>query len=194
MDEHEAAVLRMRREKDDFFKRHPQSPIEDHASFMGLQYFPYDAAYRVPAAWEPAASPRMVRIGTSTGDERDYLEAGTLRFTVDGQERTLRGYVAPGRPHELFVPFRDATSGKESYGAARYMEVEVPHHGHALIDSDASGAASSRQRPSKPVVVVDFNAAYNPFCAYNEGYSCPLPPRENWLDVPIRAGEKQLKA
>lgn len=173
MDEHEAAVLRMRREKDDSFKRHPQSPIEDQAAFMGLHYFPYDAAYRVAAAWEPAASPRMVRIGTSTGDERDYLEAGTLRFTVDGKERTLRGYVAPGRPHELFVPFRDATSGKESYGAARYMEVEVPHHGHALID---------------------FNMAYNPFCAYNEGYSCPLPPRENWLDVPIRAGEKQFKA
>ena len=173
MDEHEAAVLRMRQEKDEFFRMHPQSPLEHRGSFEGLRYFPYDAAYRVAARWEPAAQPRQVRIGTSTGEERDYLEAGTLRFTVDGQERTLRGYVAPGRPHELFVPFRDATSGKESYGAARYMEVELPRDGHALID---------------------FNAAYNPFCAYSESYSCPLPPRENWLDVPIRAGEMQLKA
>lgn len=172
MDEHQAAVLRMRREKDDFLKRDPHSPIEEHASFAGLHYFPYDAAYRVDAAWEPAAAPRHVRIGTSTGDERDYLEAGTLRFTVGGQERTLRGYVAPGRPHELFVPFRDATSGKESYGAARYMEVPLPHHGGR--------------------VVIDFNVAYNPWCAYSESYSCPLPPRENWLDVPIRAGEKQF--
>ncbi|HWH08084.1 MAG TPA: DUF1684 domain-containing protein [Candidatus Thermoplasmatota archaeon] len=173
MDEREADALRMRREKDDFLKRSPQSPIADQAAFEGLRYFPYDAAFRVSAAWEPAATPRHVRIGTSTGEERDYLEAGTLRFTLGGQERTLRGFVAPGRPHELFVPFRDATSGKESYGAARYLEVELPRHGHALVD---------------------FNLAYNPWCAYSESYSCPLPPRENWLDVAIRAGEMQLKA
>ena len=173
MDDAARAVLQMRREKDDFFKRNPQSPIDDHAAFAGLQYFPYAPSFRVDATWEPAAEPRHVRIGTSTGEERDYLEAGTLRFTVEGKERTLRGYVSPGRPHELFVPFRDATSGKESYGAARYMEVEMPHGGRT---------------------VVDFNLAYNPWCAYSEAYSCPLPPRENWLDVPIRAGEMQFKA
>lgn len=158
-------VLAMRREKDDFFKRSPHSPIEDRASFRGLRYYPPDPALRVPATFEPAREPRRIVMATSTGDDKEYLDAGLLRFTLDGKDLTLRGYLSEARPDELFVPFRDATSGTETYGAGRYLEVPLP------------------------VREIDLNFAYNPFCAYSEAYSCPLPPPENWLKVPVRAGE-----
>ena len=103
------------------------------------------------------------------GGEQVYTRAGILRFAVDGQPAQLTLFAQEDQ-HELFVPFRDSTSGKDSYPAGRYLEVEPP---------DASGQVS-----------VDFNLAYNPYCAYNPEYSCPLPPVENWLKVPIRAGEK----
>ena len=92
--------------------------------------------------------------------------AGTLRFSLGGRELQLAAY---DQGHELFIPFRDATSGTDSYGAGRYVEA------HPL---------------GQKRYAIDFNSAYNPYCAYNENWSCPLPPRENWLDVPIRAGEK----
>jgi uncharacterized protein (DUF1684 family) len=88
---------------------------------------------------------------------------------VDGRPTRITLFTSP-EMHELFLPFRDATSGRETYGAGRYLEVDPP---------DADGR-----------VVVDFNLAYNPYCAYNPDWSCPIPPGENWLDVPIRAGER----
>lgn len=167
-------IERMRREKSDFFRMSPESPLDPSDRALALRFFAVDPAYRVEAAWEPAAPPlRRIRLGTSTGEEREYLDAGALRFRIDGQERTLRGFISAGRAHELFVPFRDATSGKESYGASRYLEVPLPAHGEAAI--------------------LDLNLAYNPWCAYSDAYSCPLPPRENWLDIPIRAGEMAFK-
>lgn len=176
MDEPDAALRAMRKEKDEFFRRSPDSPVPppERSGFEGLRYYEPDPRWRVRACWEPAERPRLVRVGTSTGEMRDYLEAGTLRFEAGGGEASLRGYVPPdAHAHELFVPFRDATSGKETYGAGRYLEVPLPH-----------GADET---------VVDFNLAYNPWCAYSESYSCPLPPRENWLSVEVRAGEKAYK-
>ena len=106
---------------------------------------------------------------TSTGDRQEYRRAGKIHFDVDGQTAQLTIFQDP--EGELFLPLRDATSGKETYGAGRYLEPE-------LIDDET--------------VHVDFNYLYNPYCAYNEAYSCPLPPVENWLRVPIAAGEKSL--
>jgi uncharacterized protein (DUF1684 family) len=106
---------------------------------------------------------------TSTGDQQTYRRAGVVRFDVDGRPTQVTLYSSPDM-HELFLPFRDATSGKDTYGAGRYLEVERP-------------AGESR-------VVIDFNVAYNPYCAYNPNWSCPIPPGENWLAVPIRAGER----
>lgn len=165
----------MREEKDAFFRISPDSPIpdEERRDFRGLRYFDPDPAWRVRARWEPNPAPRPAQVHTSTGEVRDYLEAGTLVFHVAEEEQRLTGYVpARGHAHELFVPFRDATSGKESYGAARYLEAELPHGDETVID---------------------FNLAYNPFCAYNDAYSCPLPPRQNWLQVPVRAGERSYR-
>ena len=94
--------------------------------------------------------------------------AGLVRFDVDGESAQATLFSDDDDPG-LFLPFRDATSGRETYGAGRYLDVQPP---------DADGD-----------VVIDFNLAYNPYCAYSEGFSCPLPPAENRLDVPIRAGE-----
>ena len=171
---HAHDLAHARQEKDAWFKLSPHSPLspEERARFKGLRYFDPDPALRVRARFEPAKGHRHAQVGTSTGETRDYHVAGTLRFAVGGIEQTLTGYVSHGHEDEMFVPFRDATSGKESYGAARYLEVPYPEGGEATID---------------------FNLAYNPYCAYEESYSCPLPPRENWLTVPIRAGERAYK-
>jgi uncharacterized protein (DUF1684 family) len=108
-------------------------------------------------------------MATSAGEEQVYQRYGVARFSVDGQPAQVVLYASDDSD-ELFIPFRDATSGKETYGAGRYLEI------HAHGDD----------------VVIDFNYAYNPNCAYDPSWSCPLPPPENWLKAPIRAGEKSF--
>lgn len=160
-----------RAEKDRFFRSSPYSPIQDRASFTGLNYYPPQPDYRYTLLLERADEPEPLTFQTSTGDERTYYRIGVVSFEVEGQPAQLAIYKSDDHD-ELFLPFRDATSGNETYGAGRYLEPE------AL----ASGE-----------IVVDFNLAYNPFCAYSEDYSCPLPPVENWLKIPIRAGEKAFE-
>ncbi len=168
-----------RREKDYFFKEDPESPIPANlrAKFSGLAYFPVDPKYRVRARLVRNPNPERVVLATSKGVPRDMIRYGVFEFEIDGTKQRLSAYKSvprPGHYHEaesLFVPFRDATSGKETYGAARYLDIE-----------EARGDE----------YVLDFNVAYNPFCAYSDDYVCPFPPRENWLSVPIRAGEKNF--
>lgn len=162
-----------RAEKDAFFREHPQSPLtpEQRASFEGLAYFPEsgDLVVRAELVTEGVDLEEIVVMQTTTGGQQTYRRAGVVRFDVDGAPAQVTLYASPDM-HELFLPFRDATSGKETYGAGRYLEVEPPDLRHH--------------------VVVDFNYAYSPNCAYNPEWSCPIPPGENWLAVPIRAGEK----
>jgi uncharacterized protein (DUF1684 family) len=112
-----------------------------------------------------------VQLGTTRGQIRPQQRFATLQFVINGQAYHLSAFADVGerRPHELFVPFRDATSGNESYGAGRY--VEVAYAGEA-------------------VVVLDFNLSYSPWCAYNAAYTCIVPPAENTLQVPVHAGEQ----
>ncbi len=162
-----------RRARDEFFLGHPQSPLTDEqrGRFAGLAYFPEDPSLAIEAPLETEGVDRdeAVVMQTTTGDQQVYHRAGRVRFVVDGQEAALTLFESDMQ-HELFVPFRDATSGAETYGAGRYLEVEPP-------------GPDGR-------VVVDFNLAYNPSCAYNPRWSCPIPPGENRLAVPIRAGEE----
>ncbi len=161
-----------RKEKDEFFRTQPQSPLlpEQRRGFHGLTYFDENRSLVIEAPLEPPAAATEVRMDTTGGGEHVYHRAGVLRFRVDGQPAQLTLYASAGQ-HGMFLPFRDATSGKETYGAGRYLDVEPSHGGR---------------------IVVDFNFAYNPYCAYNEKWNCPLPPVENWLRVPIRAGEKDF--
>jgi uncharacterized protein (DUF1684 family) len=152
-----------------FFAGHPQSPLphEQQHTFQGLSYYPFDPELHMHLPLDRDVSDEPITMETSTGDNRQFHRLGKVHFEVDGQPAELTIYA--DEDGSLFLPLRDATSGAETYGAGRYLEPE-------LVDGDS--------------VHLDFNYLYNPYCAYNEAYSCPLPPIENWLKVPIRAGEK----
>ena len=161
------SLIAQRGAKDEFFASDPHSPLDHHDqhNFAGLRYFEPnpDLALALPVE---DGNGETVRLQTSDGQERVYTAAGTVEFEV-GEELTTLTLYSTGHPG-FFVPFRDATSGSGTYGAGRYLDIEEPVNG---------------------VVEIDFNLAYNPYCAYNEAYSCPLPPIANWLKVPIEAGE-----
>ncbi|WP_458207825.1 DUF1684 domain-containing protein [Haladaptatus sp. NG-SE-30] len=170
-------TLRTRRtQKDEYFAEHPHSPIpsDERESFEGLAYYPLDDDYRFELSLHEHDEKEQITVATSTEGEREYLRWGEFRFTVDGEEATLQAYKSDRDDDRLWVPFRDATSGDETYGAGRYLDLERESH-----------------RTSDGEWLLDFNEAYNPTCAYSEQYDCPLPPTESWLDVPIEAGEKQ---
>lgn len=177
--DHDAAQLaHFRAEIDEFLEMHPQSPLsyEQQDAFTGLDYYDADPAFRFTGEVERFGDDEpLVEMQTSTGDTRHYRRWGRFTFEVDGEAATLVIYQDPAYG-DFFLPFKDATNGTETYGAGRYLDNHRP--GLRPLGGDR--------------VEIDFNYAYNPYCAYNEDYSCPLPPRENWLRVPIRAGEKQF--
>ncbi len=162
-------LIELRASKDKFFKEHAQSPLtnEQKASFNGLTYFIPREKLDLTVEVTVFDKPDNVAIQTTTGDTRWYLRYGEFRFTVGGEEARLTIYKIP--PEMYFLPFVDALAGEETYPAGRYLEpIEL---------------ADGRFR-------VDFNQAYNPYCAYNENWNCPITPAENRIAVPIRAGEK----
>ncbi len=162
-----ATLQQQRAEKDAIFRSH-HSPLEpgDRAGFEGLSYFEPSPDLVFTLDVEEVERTRIL-VPTSDGDERVHERAGLVRFEVDGQEVTLVLYDT-GHPG-YFLPFRDKTSGGDTYGAGRYLD----------IDPNPDGT-----------VTIDFNLAYNPLCAYSDAFSCPLPPVENWLPVAIEAGER----
>ena len=162
-------LVQARAAKDHLFGHGQESPLtpEQRAAFTGLRYFAPDPAYRFLVRLAPVQGGAKHEIQLSDGKTTEMDPAGTFGFTAGGAEQRLIGYESEGGG--VFVPFRDATSGKETYGAGRYVEAHPDGHGTYLLD---------------------FNQAYNPYCAYNDAWSCPLPPRENWLTVAIKAGEQ----
>lgn len=161
---------RYRAKKDTFFKANAHSPLtpEQQTVFAGLRYFPENPELRLVLPIEQPDDRDGVVMQTSSGDERAYARYGRLRFSAAGQEVALTVYVDHDSG-ELFLPFADALRGRETYGVGRYLEPQLLADGQLLVD---------------------FNLAYNPYCAYNDGWSCPLTPAENWIQVPIRAGER----
>jgi len=157
-----------RREKDEHFRRSPDSPLtaDQKRSFQGLRYFPEDPAWVFELPLERYPDPEVVQMQTTTGDAQAYERYGRIRFEIDGQAASLTVYR---NEYGYFLPFADSLAGGETYGAGRYLEPEE--------------LGDSRLR-------VDFNLAYNPYCAYNERWSCPITPPENRLGIPIRAGER----
>jgi uncharacterized protein (DUF1684 family) len=180
------AIDDFRRGRDDLFRTHPQSPIEpeERAAFKGLSYFGADESYRVRAQVDDGdGSDLLIDTGGDDGAVR-YRRAATLVFELGGQECRLTVLSLVQYAGGLFVPFRDATSGHETYGGGRY-----------LFDTakDTDGLVLEIT-PGSPEVVVDFNYAYNASCAYSPRWACPLAPPENFLKVPVRAGELLYKA
>lgn len=166
-------VIDHREEKDEFLATHDQSPIppDDRATFDSLDYFDVDAEYRVVARYSEAEDAEPVELETTQGPPATYQRVAVLGFTLDGDHHTLEAYRVEGED-TLFVPFTDATNGGETYHRGRYLDVDP---GDAETGDD---------------VVLDFNLAYNPFCAYSDNFACALPPAENDLPVAVRAGER----
>ncbi|MDA0241838.1 MAG: DUF1684 domain-containing protein [Chloroflexi bacterium] len=169
-------LQQFRAEIDQFMRLHPQSPLGrgQRPSFTGLNYYE-PSTELLFVTWVEFLDRNLppVKMETSTGDEREQYRWGRVQFEVEGQLAELTIY-SDYEGEALFLPFKDQTNGRETYGAGRYLDNHRP--GLRRIGADQ--------------LELDFNYAYNPYCAYSPDYSCPLPPRENWLAVPIRAGEK----
>jgi uncharacterized protein (DUF1684 family) len=164
-------INRWRIERDRFFGEHYASPLADEvmASFEGLDYFEIDEQLVFSVMVRPAAA-ATIGIDVSAGSASSYPVAGVVDVPFpDGVVSLL---ALRGEDNEAFIPFRDVTCGVDSYGAGRYVSIN--------IGSDGS-------------CIVDFNRAINPYCAYDPDFSCPLPPRENWLERPVAAGERDFR-
>jgi len=168
-------VIIERKSIHDFMLTSNESPFKDEPmdDFEGLHYFSVNPEYKVKARYKPFEENEALVIPTSTGEEERYIKAGLATFTLHDKEHSLLLLkVEKGKDDNLFLAFADDTSGSETYGGGRYINVP---------------------KPKGSVVTIDFNLAYNPYCAYNTSFSCPLPPRENLLSVPVAAGEKDFK-
>ena len=160
--------------RDELFASHPQSPLPDRAGFSGLPYFPFDPAARVTADVGPAER-RRFEVEASAGEPMAFVRFAVARFTLGGTDCELELYWLDAYGGGVFVPFADATSGAETYGAGRYLLDTVK--GADLGTEDGR-------------LVLDFNLAYNPSCSYDPRWACPLAPPANRLPLPVRAGER----
>jgi uncharacterized protein (DUF1684 family) len=176
---YEEAVLDFRRRKDEHFAA-GNGPV-DAATFHGLRYYPPDPAwtFSVPLTFALPGPEAEFTLETNTGQPRTMALYGTVTLPLPGGEHILNVFAPLGEetPARVFIPFRDATSGGDTYGAGRYLDAPLARN----EDGDA-------------LVSVDFNLAYHPYCAYGDGWTCPLPPRENVLPVAVRAGERLPEA
>ncbi|MFI5269550.1 MAG: DUF1684 domain-containing protein, partial [Chloroflexota bacterium] len=168
-----------RQQKDELFRTHPQSPLPptSRATFKGLAYWPYDPEGCVGARFVPEMPSPSLSHFDGRGTAPELLAIGRLEFTYRGTPCSLGVFWMAGYGGGLFVPFRDASSGTETYGGGRY-----------LTDSIKSADLGSDFRSG--TVVLDFNYAYHPSCAYDAAWSCPLAPTSNHLAVAVRAGER----
>lgn len=162
--------------RDELFRMHPQSPLtlEARGRFSCLDYFPYDASLRVHADVEPADDEARDIVG-SAGSSMRFRRFGRARFELGGVPQALELFWLEGYGGGVFLPFGDATSGRETYGGGRYLLDTVK--GSDLGEADGK-------------LVVDFNFAYNPSCSYDPGWACPLTPPANRLRIAVRAGEQ----
>ena len=159
-------------EKNDMFKNDEDSPLTDEQKeiFTTLSYFPIAEKYKVKAELHKNSREQIVKMAITDGSQREYFIFGNAHLHLEGKELDLLVYKPVKDDTDyLFIPFYDNTSADLTYGGGRYVEPE-------LLDAST--------------LIIDFNLAYNPYCAYNHTYRCPIPPSENDLDVAVLAGEK----
>ena len=163
-----------RKAKDHYFGQDPHFPLtpEQQGRFSGLAYYPENSELQFALAIDelPDQEKETIEMATSTGDSQPYIRWGTISFLVSGQTAALTVYRGEDG-EEFFLPFGDMSSGETSYSEGRYVDLVPGNHARFLVD---------------------FNYAYNPYCAYNPNWSCPIPPVENRLTVTIAAGEKSF--
>jgi len=174
----EGVVLKWQKERNEFLKTHQRSPLtqKDKKTFKGLKYFPFDPQYVFTGEikrfdFHTQHPEYYATFLTNKGTNKRYIRYGQFHFQFNGKEYVLQVFKSI-LGDTLFIPFKDKTNGKETYEGGRYIDAEIlPGYR----------------------IVLDFNMAYHPSCAYNEKFICALPPRENFLDLEIRAGERNYK-
>jgi uncharacterized protein (DUF1684 family) len=184
----EAVLDRFRTQKNDLFKRHPQSPFgpEVRATFNGLKYFAYDPALRIEAMLEPLTEEALVETPSSGQKSTVYPRVGRVSFSIAGAPASLYVYWIDVYGGGLFLPFRDDTNSDETYDAGRYLFDTVKGSDfERMEDGDPAAMGYGGGR-----IIIDFNYSYNPSCSYDTRWVCPLAPHENVLATPIRAGER----
>ncbi|WP_204345583.1 DUF1684 domain-containing protein [Psychroserpens algicola] len=162
------------------YKDATTSPLKDkdRKTFKGLDFFKFDSTYIVKATFKRTPNESVFQMKTTTDRLPEYVKYGEISFELQGETHQLNIYQNQGLIKEegyedyLFLPFLDLTNGEESYGGGRYIDMRIPESNELIID---------------------FNTAYNPYCAYNEKYSCPIVPRENYIDLKVKAGVKAFK-
>jgi len=177
---HKRSIKTFQKELDQSYADPSSSPLPPDKinGFEGLPYFPIDEHYQVTAKFQKLPENSIYTFQTSDKRLRDYERYALAVFSLDGQEYQLTLYkstakkITPGYENSLFLPFTDQSNGKETYGGGRYMDVKIPEG---------------------ETIVLDFNRAYNPYCAYSDRYSCPIPPKENDLPFAIPVGVKYEK-
>lgn len=167
------SIIDHRIQVDSFMKNSDESPFNStDVNYTGLDYFKPDASYKLEASYQPFGNRKIKMLTTSDGKEEAYEEYGTAYFIIEGVQNELVILKSvSSTTYDLFIPFADASSGEATYGGGRYLNVTL-----GVND----------------LVELDFNKAYNPYCAYAPAYSCPLPPSSNILSIPILAGEKNF--
>jgi uncharacterized protein (DUF1684 family) len=182
-------------QKDALFRDHPQTPLsaEGRRRFAGLTYFPYDPRLQVEAVLSPAPPEADPDPPVAPRGAMPLRPAARLDFTLDGTPRRLTVFWIDVYGGGLFLPFRDTTGAEETYGGGRYLFDTAKGSDFLALDSgpETAPGGSTPGGYAGGRVLLDFNYAYNPSCAYDPRWVCPLAPRENWLPVPVRAGERR---
>ncbi len=168
-NEYLTSIKNLRSDKDSYLKKDTASPIEDQVKFIGLKYFEVNSAYKITGKIDRVTSGQTINITMSGGDVEEYEAYGNVSFEIEGVKCTLKIFKTP--EGNLFLPFKDLTSNKETYGAGRYLDFGV----NEVTDNQ---------------IMIDFNKAYHPYCAYNQTFTCPVPPAENTLNLAVKAGER----
>jgi uncharacterized protein (DUF1684 family) len=171
-----AQLRKVRSDKNRAFRQSAESPLSavQKTQFDSLKYYPAQLTLLVEAAISRNARPDTVLMQMSDNRAEKYLTWGRAQFQIDNKPQKLAIYLkADGKDSTLFIPFTDLTNGHETYGGGRYLDAPLPE-------------------PEATEIKLDFNQAYNPYCAYNSEYSCPVPPAENRLPVAVPAGEKSF--
>ncbi len=184
---------RFRQEKDALFATHPQSALdqEQREQFTGLRYFPYNPALRFVTTVDTQGEPMRQQITMDAQASMTMTTIGSLHFSVEDTTVSLSLYWLDIYGGGLFLPFRDTTGPNSSYGGGRYLFDTIKGNDTLFIHAQENRAADALHTGAR--LVLDFNYAYNPSCAYNDRWTCPLAPIENRLTVPIPAGEMKYK-
>lgn len=176
---YQETIQKHRQSYKEAFLKEEKSPVRAE-DIQYFDFFEVDSTFRVKCDFTKTNSPDTFTIPTVDGKQKEYFKYGILSFEIKGEKLQLNVYQSlalmriPKYKNYLFIPFKDSTSGKETYGGGRYLDIET---------TDIQG----------DVVILDFNKAYNPYCSFGDGFSCPIPPNENHLKALIEAGEKNFK-